>query len=111
VSPQTFTIRWSETALRAIEEVKDLRIKRKLFDRAGELSIDPEKRGKLLEGELKGLWAVRAAGQRYRILFRIDKAKEIVLIVTLGMRRAGSKQDVYALAEKLIRQGLIKVRL
>jgi mRNA interferase RelE/StbE len=63
--------------------------------------------GKPLLGELDGYYSVRAVGQRYRIIYAIKQAQVIVIIVALGIRKDGSKQDVYALAKKLLRLGLL----
>ena len=72
------------------------------------MSRDPDKQGKELHGELRGCRCVRTAGQRYRILYRIEVAIGIVLIVAVGIRKEGDKKDIYALAQKMIRLGLIE---
>lgn len=86
--------------------ILDRRIRRKLFERAEGLIQDPEKQGKPMIDELMGFRSVRAVGQRYRIVYRVLRDKGIVEVVTLGIRKEGSREDVYALAAKLIRQGL-----
>ncbi|MFN5137074.1 MAG: type II toxin-antitoxin system RelE family toxin, partial [Pseudanabaena sp.] len=58
-------------------------------------------------GELDGYYSVRAVGQRYRIIYAIEQAQVTVMIVALGIRKDGSKQDVYALTKKLLRLGLL----
>ena len=63
--------------------------------------------GKPLIGELDGYYSVRAVGQRYRITYTIEQAQVTVMIVALGIRKDGSKQDVYTLAKKLLRLGLL----
>ena len=35
------------------------------------LETEPEKRGKPLQGALSGLRSIRAAGQRYRVVFKV----------------------------------------
>ena len=86
--------------------ISDRRIRQKLYERAMGLSQDPEKQGKPLTDELSGFRSIRAMGQRYRIVYRVHREEGIVEVAFLGIRKAGSKQDVYALALKLIRQGL-----
>ena len=86
--------------------ITDLRIRQKLYERAMELAQDPEKQGKPLTDELAGYRSVRAVGQRYRIIYRILRDKGIVEVTTLGIRKEGGKEDIYALAVKLIRQGI-----
>jgi mRNA interferase RelE/StbE len=61
-----------------------------------------------LTGELSGYRSVRGAGQRYRIIYRIEKEKFMVWIVALGIRKEGSKRDIYALAKKLLKLYLMK---
>jgi len=72
------------------------------------LEQDPEKKGKPLIGELSGFRSLRVAGQRYRIIYRIEKEKIMVSIVALGIRKEGNKKDIYTLAKKLIKLRLIK---
>ena len=58
-------------------------------------------------GELEGYRSLRAVGQRYRILYAIKEEKVIVYVVAVGIRKEGDKVDVYALAKKLVRLGLL----
>ncbi len=66
------------------------------------LASDPEKQGKALVGELSGLRSVRAVGQRYRVIYQLVDDKVVVAILAVGIRRDGSKQDIYQLAKKLV---------
>ena len=81
---------------------------RKIFERANELSEEPELQGKPLLNELAGYRSVRAVGQRYRIIYKIENKKIIVYVVALGIRKEESKKDIYELAKKLIRAGLLE---
>ena len=87
--------------------IPDRRIRQKLYEKAQGLAENPELQGKPLTDELSGFRSVRAVGQRYRIVYRVLRDKGIVEIAMLGIRKEGGKQDVYELAAKLIRQGLI----
>ncbi|MFN5565453.1 MAG: type II toxin-antitoxin system RelE family toxin [Pseudanabaena sp.] len=80
---------------------------REISDRIDKLKESSEMQGKPLLGELDGYYSVRAVGQRYRIIYVIEQAQVTVMIVALGIRKDGSKQDVYALAKKLLRLGLL----
>ena len=95
------------TALRLLKEISDRRIRQKISDRIDKLQESPEMQGKPLIGELDGYYSVRAVGQRYRIIYAIEQSQVIVMVVALGIRKDGSKQDVYALAKKLLRLGLL----
>lgn len=95
------------TALKMLKTVKDHRVQNKLREGIDRLSVDPEKQGKALTGDLTGYRSLRAIGQRYRIIYQIRENKVFVLVVAVGMRKEGDKKDIYTLAKKLIRQRLI----
>ena len=78
-----------------------------ISDRIDNLMQSPEMQGKPLLGELDGYYNVRAVGQRYRILYTIQQSEFTVIVVGLGIRKDGTKQDVYALAKKLLKLGLL----
>lgn len=84
----------------------DRRIQQQLFDASKRLEIEPEKQGKPLREGLMGFRSLRAVGQRYRILYAIDSLSRVVHVVGAGLRRAGARDDIYALAQKLVRIGL-----
>jgi mRNA interferase RelE/StbE len=103
-----YQIEITPTALGMINKVQDRRIRAKIIETIDGLAEDPEKKGKPLTAELDGYHSVRAVGQRYRIIYRIDNEKVIVLIVAAGIRREGDRKDIYALAKKLIRARLLE---
>jgi mRNA interferase RelE/StbE len=78
-----------------------------ISDRIDKLTQSPEMQGKPLLGELDGYYNVRAVGQRYRILYTIQQTEVTVIVVGLGIRKDGTKQDVYALAKKLLKLWLL----
>ena len=104
----TYKIRFTPTSEGMLGAIQDRRIREKIHERIERLRVDPEKQGKPLGGELEGLRAVRAVGQRYRILYQIRRELVIVVIVAVGIRQEGGKHDVYALARKLVRLGLLR---
>ncbi len=95
------------TAFKLLKEISDRSIRQKISDRIDRLKESPEIQGKPLLGELEGYYSLRAVGQRYRIIYAIEQVQVTVIIVALGIRKEGSKQDVYALAKKLLRLGLL----
>ncbi len=105
---RAFAITWTETALKLVEGIPDLRIRRLISQQADQLSKSPEQQGKPLIGELAGFRSVRAVGQRYRIVYRIERQEVTVLVVAVARRRSGHKRDIYELARKLLRQGLLR---
>jgi mRNA interferase RelE/StbE len=51
--------------------------------------------------------SMRAVGQKYRIIYRIERGIVTVLVVALGKRQSRSREDIYELTRKLLRLGLI----
>jgi mRNA interferase RelE/StbE len=95
------------TALEVLAAISDRRTRAAIVRRIDALVEEPAKQGNSLRGELAGLMSVRAAGQRYRVVYRVDNGEQRVVVYLVGIRREGSRQDVYALAQRLIRRGLI----
>jgi mRNA interferase RelE/StbE len=94
---------WTETALGLLEGLGDRRIQQQLFDASKRLEIDPEKQGKPLKEQLLGFRSLRVVGQRYRVIYSIEPNARTVYIVAAGIRREGARDDVYVLAQKLVR--------
>ena len=90
-----------------LETIQDRRIRDKIRDRIDGLAEEPEKQGKPLTGELTGSRSLRAVGQRYWIIYRIEEGKVLVLVLALGIRKEGSGKDIYMLARKLLRLRLL----
>ncbi|KYC42228.1 plasmid stabilization protein [Scytonema hofmannii PCC 7110] len=63
------------------------------------LKIEPEKQGKALTGQFQGYRSVRAVGQRYRIVYPVDRNQVIVVIVGVGMRKEGDGDDISTILE------------
>lgn len=95
------------TALKLLADISDRRIREKIGAVIDRLTEDPEKQGKALLGELAGFRSIRAAGQRYRIIYQIRGNDIVVVIVAVGIRRDGAKDDIYNLAKKLFRLRLL----
>ena len=94
-------------ALKQLQDITDIRVRDNLFERIEELAKDPEDQGKPLRNELSGLRCVRAIGQRYRIVFRVERERVIVFVVAVGIRKEGDRSDIYQIAARLMRSGLI----
>lgn len=102
-----YTIKWTKSALTLAEAIPDQRIRRLISHRVDQLAAAPEAQGKPLVADLAGFRSVRAVGQRYRIVYRVERRDVVVLIVAVGRRKAGETGDIYELARKLLRQGLL----
>lgn len=95
-------------ARKQLAEVTDQRVLSRLNQTISGLEIDPDKQGKPLTGDLAGLRSIRAVGQRWRILYKVKAEQVEVLVVLLGLRREGDRSDIYALAKRLLRLGLLE---
>jgi mRNA interferase RelE/StbE len=93
--------------MKLLSELSDRRIREKIGAVIDRLTDEPEKQGKALLGELAGFRSIRAVGQRHRIIYKVRGDEVVVLIVAVGIRRDGARDDVYTLAKKLFRLGLL----
>lgn len=84
--------------------LRDRRIATRLADLMEDLSSDPQLKGSHLRGEFAGLLSRHCLGNRFRIIYRIDASHHTVVIVSLGIRKAGDKNDVYELTKKIMRR-------
>lgn len=89
-----------------LHEISDVQIRKKIADRIDSLADEPEKVGKAMKDELTGYRSLRAVGQRYRIIYKVEKCEVKVVVICLGIRKDGDKKDVYKIARKLMRSGL-----
>ena len=103
----TWSISFTHKALEMLQGIKDRRIREKICERIDGLTEDPEKQGKPLVGELSSYRSIRAVGQRYRIIYRVEESVVLVVVVAVGIRKEGGRKDIYNLAKKLIRLKLI----
>jgi mRNA interferase RelE/StbE len=93
--------------MKLLSEISDRRIREKIGVVIDRLSDEPEKQGKAMLENLAGYRSIRAVGQRYRIIYKVKGDEVIVLIVAISIRRDGAKDDIYNLAKKLFRLGLL----
>lgn len=99
--PQRHQINFTPLALQMLEAISDAREVDIILNRIEALALSPELQGKPLVGQLRGLRSVRAAGQRYRVVYRVHHAEVLVLVIGVGRRREGNRKDVYAQLERL----------
>jgi mRNA interferase RelE/StbE len=90
-----------------LKNIPDERVWQKIADRISELEKDPEQLGKALTGPLQGYRSLRAVGQRYRVLYRIERDRIFVYVIAIRIRKEGDKADIYQLAKRLLRLGLL----
>jgi|SRR6266567_3106209 len=94
-------------AEKLLAEISDRRVRESIARRIDRLEYEPDKQGKPMRDELIGFRSIRAVGQRYRIIYKVDGETVTVLVVVLGIRKEGDKKDVYELVKRLMRLGLL----
>lgn len=99
-----FRVRFSDAARDDLRAVGDARTQSAILRRANQLDVEPLAQGKALTDDLKSYRAVRAAGQRYRIVYQVGVLEGVVTVVVVGIRKAGDKRDVYRMARKRLRR-------
>ncbi|HAV10138.1 MAG TPA: plasmid stabilization protein [Dehalococcoidia bacterium] len=103
-----YQIKITPTVFETLEAITDRRARSAIVRRIDALAGEPDKLGRPLRGWLAGFKSMRVAGQRYRIVYKVDNENKHVLVYMVGIRKEGSRKDIYALAEHLIRRGLIQ---
>lgn len=98
---QRYDVRLTKEAESMLTEIKDKRVQAKLVELAVSLSESPEAKGKALLRDLFGFRSVRAVGQRYRIVYSVDATTLQVIVVGLGIRKEGDREDIYAKVRRL----------
>jgi len=86
----------------------DSRTQNQIINKIDSLKEEPLLLGKPLKGPLKEFRSIRAAGQRYRIIYKVLDKEIIVIIIAVGIRKDGDKKDIYELMKKYIKTGLLE---
>jgi mRNA interferase RelE/StbE len=102
-----YTIKLTLVAAETIQKL-DSNVQRQVINKIEALKQEPLLLGKPLQGPLKGYRSIRAAGQRYRIIYNVIEEEIIVIIVAVGIRKSGDKKDIYELMKKYIKTGLLE---
>lgn len=99
-----YRIELTPLALEMLAEVNDQRHRQGLTNGIEKLKSEPEKQGKPLGDILKSYRSVRAVSQRYRIIYKVDREWVVVLVVGVTIRRQASRNDTYALLDRLLQE-------
>lgn len=112
-----YKLAYTQTAIEMLKSIKDQRRLQQIKACVQLLKYDPEKRGKPLTDDLRGLFSVRAAGQRYRVIYMVDTRptsegegaeavhyEGTVTIMAAGIRKDGDKNDIYRLFSRIFRR-------
>lgn len=98
-----YAIEIAPTGFASLRAIGDKKILRAIDQAIGGLASDPQEQGKALTAPLQEVRSLRAARDRYRILYRVDPRHKVVSILLVGARKAGKDEDVYAVARRLLR--------
>ncbi len=101
-----FKIKLTKIAAENLKKI-DQRTLGQIISKIDSLKEEPTLQGKSLRGLLKEFRSIRAAGQRYRIIYKVINEEIIVIIVAVGIRKEGDKKEIYELMKKYIKAGLI----
>lgn len=107
-TPVVWTISLLSPAVEALSKIKDRRIQSQIQNAFQRLQQNPEQVGKPLAGELAGYRSLRAVNQAFRIIYRVNREQIEVLIVAIGRRKEGDRDDIYNLAKRWLQQGLLE---
>ncbi len=94
----------------AAENIKklDSKTQNQIINKIESLKKEPLLLGKPLKGPLKEFRTIRAAGQGYRIIYRVLEKEIIVVLIAIGLRKEGDKKDIYELMKKYLKTGLLE---
>ncbi len=96
----SFVVIVNKDAEADLDKITDTRTYEAISRKIRALETEPDKQGKQLGKDLTDYRVVRAAGQRYRIVYQVGMLEGVVTVVVIGIRRAGDKKDVYRVAGK-----------
>lgn len=97
---KTFDVIITDKAQADLRSISDARTYQVITRKIDALELEPDKQGKPLRKDLADYRAVRAAGQRYRIIYQVGMLEGVVTVVVIGVRKEGDKKDAYRVASK-----------
>ena len=101
-----YKIKLTKTAAENLKKI-DRKTRTQIVNKIESLKEEPKLLGKSLKGPLKEFRSIRAAGQRYRIIYKVINEEIVVIIIAVGIRKEGDKKDIYELLKKYIKTGLM----
>ena len=92
----------TKQASKLFKKIQDRREQQLLLAKLEKLKYNPNLQGKALVKELSGYRSVRAVGQRYRIIYQVKEEKILVVVIGIGRRKEGNKNDIYSLTKRIL---------
>ena len=102
-----YTIKLTKLAIEKLNEIES-KTRNQIINKIEVLREESNLRGKPLKGILKEYRSIRAAGQRYRIIYKVEEKEVLVIVINIGIRKDGDKKDIYELMKKYIKIGLLE---
>lgn len=96
----TFEVIFTDEVDGDLEAITDVRTRNAVIRKAFDLENEPDKQGKPLGKDLSDYRVVRAAGQRYRVIYQVATLEGVVTVVVIGIRKEGDKRDAYRVPSK-----------
>jgi mRNA interferase RelE/StbE len=104
----TYEVTTTVKAQRYLRAIKHGQTKAEIIATLLALSVEPLLQGKPLRGNLAQYRSVRAAKNRYRVIYSVaiialpdrDQPDQEGSVTVIGIRKEGDKRDVYELAAK-----------
>ena len=96
----------TEHAEETLSQIKDQRKLRQIGKQIDRLEQAPLKIGKPLSHDLSGFRSLRAASQRYRIIYSVLKNENVVYVVAVGLRKEGDRDDIYSKMSRWLKKGI-----
>ena len=97
-----YRIEVSPTGYQSLNAIKGRKLLREIVKTIDALTQSPDRKGKLLRAPLDGVYSLRAARDRLRVLYRVNPRQKLVSVLLVAARAPGTEEDVYALAKKLL---------
>ncbi|MGL5941508.1 MAG: type II toxin-antitoxin system RelE family toxin [Waterburya sp.] len=92
----------TKQAQQLFKKIKDRKEQKILLTKLEKLKHNPNIQGKALVKELSGYRSIRAVGQRYRIVYQVLEEKVLVIVIGIGRRKEGDKNDIYSVTKKIL---------
>ncbi len=102
----TYKVSFTVTA-REMLRAFDRNVRVTILEKIKGVAHDPEKQGKALTHSLRGFRSIRTAG-KYRVVYQVERSKVMVLVLAIGLRKENDRKDIYQLAKRLIKLGLLE---
>jgi mRNA interferase RelE/StbE len=111
-------VQWTATAVESLKALP-VKVRKGIVAKVGELGTgggDPREAHKPLFGPLQGIYSIKFS--RYRILYSVKEERRAggevcvfvyVRVLLAGIRKERDRKDIYAVAQKLVRMGVIRL--